>query len=99
MVSTGGCLVSAKRITEAAGYDKIPSTLLRESADIIAPSFAEIFNQSFLTGILPDDLKVAIISPIYKSGDKTDYNNYRPFSIFCTMAKVFEKLFSKQLFK
>ena len=78
MVATGGCLVSAKQICGAAGHDKIPPKLLRDSAEIMGPSFAAIFNQYILTGILPDDLKVAIISPMNKSGDKADCNNYRP---------------------
>ena len=48
---------------------------------------------------MPDDLNVAIISPIYKSGDKAECNNYRPISVLSIMAKAFEKLISKQLFK
>ena len=61
MVATGGCLGSAKLICESAGHDKILPKLLRDSADIIAPSFAAVLNQS----ILPDDLKLAIISHPY----------------------------------
>ena len=99
MVPIGGCLVSSKRISEATWHDKITPKLLKDSADIIAPSFATIFNQFILTGILPDDLKVAIISPVHKSGDKANYINYRPISVLSTMSKVFEKLISKQLFK
>ena len=99
MVATGGCLLSAKRICEATEHDKILRKLLEDSAVIIAPSFAAIFNQSILTGNLPDDLNVAIISPMYKSGDKADCNNYRAIFVLSIMAKVFEKLISKQLFK
>ena len=90
MVATGGYLVSAKRICEVAGYDKIPTKLVRDAA-----SSAAIFNQPILTGILPDDLKVAIISHKCKSGDKADCNNYRPISVLSAMAKVFEKLIAK----
>ena len=92
LVATGSCLVSAKRICEAARHDKISPKLLRDSADIIAPSFTAIFYQSNLTGILPDDLKVAVIFPIYKPGGKADCNNYMPISVLSTMAKVFQKL-------
>ena len=46
-------------------------------------------------------LKVAIILPMYyyKSVDKADCNNYWSISVLSTMAKGFEKLISKQLFK
>jgi hypothetical protein len=41
--------------------------LLKDSADIIAPSLVNIFNQCIKTGIYPDDMKTAVISPIFKS--------------------------------
>jgi hypothetical protein len=50
-----------------------------------------------LTGVFPDDLKVAIISPIFKSESKLECNNYRPISVLSVVAKVFEKLISNQL--
>ena len=34
---------------------------------------------------------------LYKSGDKTSVNNYRPISILPVVAKVFEKLVHQQL--
>ena len=39
---------------------------------VIAPILTHIFNQSINTCFLPDDLKGAIISPLLKSGSKTD---------------------------
>ena len=50
-----------------------------------------------MTGIFPDDLKVATISPIHKSGCKTQCNNYRPISVLPAVAKILESLISKQL--
>ena len=35
--------------------------------------------------------------PIFKNGSKSDRNNYRPISALSVVAKVFEKLISKQL--
>jgi hypothetical protein len=50
-----------------------------------------------MTGIFPNDFKVAIISPIHKSGCKTHYNNYRPISVLSAVAKILESLITKQL--
>ena len=50
-----------------------------------------------MTGIFPDDQKIAIISPIHKSGCKTKCNNYRPISVLSAVTKLFEKLLSNQL--
>ena len=62
-------------------HDGIPRRLLRDGAEEITPSLTNFFNASINSGIFPDDFKLAIISPIYKSGDKTICDNYRPISI------------------
>ena len=58
---------------------------------------ANIFNLSLQSGIFPDDWKLARITPIYKDGSKTECGNYRPISVICIVAKVFEKLVYNQL--
>ncbi len=83
--------------SKATGHDRISPKLLKDSADIIAESLTVIFNKSIETGIFPDDLKVACISPIYKGENKTECSNYRPISVISVVAKVFEKLVSGQL--
>jgi hypothetical protein len=51
-----------------------------------------------MTGIFPNDFKVAIISPIHKSGCKTHCNNYIPISVLSAVAKILEGLINtKQL--
>ena len=39
------------------------------------------------------------MTPIFKSGDKEDLNNYRPISVLPTVARIFEKLLYEQLHK
>ncbi len=79
--------------------DKIPPKLLQVSAIVIArPILTHIFNQSINTGIFPNDLKTAI-SPLYKSGSNTECSNCRPISVLSTVAKIFEKLISVQLYE
>ena len=43
-------------------------------------------------GHYPDSLKVARVTPIHKSGSKTQSNNYRPISILKSLNKIFERL-------
>ena len=87
------------KISKSCGHDKIPPKLLKDSAIVIAPFLTHIFNQSINTGIFPEDLKTAIISPIYKSGSKNECCNYRPISVLSTVAKILEKLISVQLYE
>jgi hypothetical protein len=55
--------------THSCGTDEIPSTLLRFCAAELAPPLTTLINQSFLEGIVPEELKVAIIKPIFKKGN------------------------------
>ena len=87
-------LLSTLKTSKATGHDKISPKLLKDSADIITKSLTQIFNKSILVGKFPDDLKIAIISPIYKTGNKT---NYRPISVLSVVAKIFEAIISHQL--
>ena len=51
-----------------------------------------IINLSFVTGIVPDNLKIAQIIPILKSRNNQLFNNYRPVSILPALSKIMEKL-------
>ena len=92
-------LLSTIKTSKSAGQDRISGKLLRDAAEAIAPLTA-IFNASINTGIFPDDFKIAnfaIISPIHKSGSKTNCDNYRPISVLSSVAKIFERLITEQL--
>ncbi|KAL4082187.1 hypothetical protein QTP88_028459 [Uroleucon formosanum] len=43
-------------------------------------------------GIFPSMLKISSVTPVFKSGDKSNVTNYRPISILSHIAKLFEHL-------
>ena len=45
-----------------------------------------------LSGIFPDDWKCARVTPLFKQGEASDLNNYRPISVVSVIAKVFERI-------
>ena len=72
--------------------------LLRECADLIAESLCTIFNQSIVSGIFPDEWKLSKVIPLFKQGNRSDLNNYRPISVIPVVAKVFERIIYDQLY-
>ena len=79
------------------GWDILPARLLKPYILEYIKPLLYIINKSFETGVFPDDLKVAKVISIYKSGDKTLLSNFRPISILNTFSKIFEKIIYNHL--
>ena len=73
--------------TKSTGYDKIPPNLIKDVAGVISRSLTIIFNRSIISGIFPKDLKIAVLSPIFKKGDRSSCSNCRPISVLSVIAK------------
>lgn len=57
-----------------------------------------IINISLTTGTFPSDWKKSKVIPVYKSGSKSDIENYRPISVIPAASKVIEKIVHEQLY-
>jgi len=55
-------------------------TVLRELAEELAKPLSIIYQQSWLTGEVPDYCRIASVTPVYKVGQKENPGNYRPVS-------------------
>ena len=64
----------------------------------ISPLLVTLINESFLTGIFPDKLKIAKVIAIHKKGATDDPSNYRPISLLSVFSKIFEKIMHKRLY-
>ena len=60
---------------KATGLDMIPSKLLKMAANIVAPSLTSIFSKSILTGIYPNDWKMAKVPSGLLIGDTKSNNS------------------------
>ena len=75
------------------GIDKINSKFVYEFRSIIAPVLCSILNKSVLTGIFPEELKIAKTIPIPKTKTNLDLpSKFRPISLISIFSKIFEKL-------
>ena len=52
---------------------------------------------AFNFGIFPDAFKIAAVTPVYKSVDKSKVANYRPISVLPCLSKILEKLIKARL--
>ena len=65
----------------------------------IVNQLANIFNKSFLTGIVPSKLKkIAKVIPIYMTKDPALFSNYRPISLLPVFSKILERLMYNRLY-
>lgn len=71
--------------------------IVKEIMYNIVQPFTFICNQSFKTGIFPNEMKIAKVLPLHKDGDKHLFSNYRPISLLSQFSKILEKLFVKRL--
>ena len=83
---------------KSIGISSIPTKLLKIAAPIIVPYLVSIINLSFIKGTFPKLMKLAKILPIFKSGSRSDVNNYRPISLLSVFSKILEKLMHNRLY-
>ena len=82
--------------TSSAGHDNISASLVKQVKLSVLKPLAYIFSV-YETGIVPDDLKVAKVIPLFKTDDPRCFNNYRPISILPCFSKILEKIIYKRI--
>ena len=79
------------------GYDNISNKLIKSAGHILVKQLTVIVNQCLHTGIYPSQLKLSRVKPLFKKGNKTHFNNYRPISLLPSLSKIFEYVIFDQL--
>ena len=91
-------IVKSLNKSAATGFDSISMGAVLSSIHEIANVLSDICNLSFQTGIFPNLMKIARVTPIFKSGDSNNLANYRPISVLPVFSKIFEKAIHQRLF-
>ena len=83
----------------SCGIDGLTSRLLKQAGPTIIKPLHYIINLSISSGVFPDSWKTGCITPLYKEGDASDPNNYRPISILPCLGKLCERIIHTQLYQ
>lgn len=90
-------IINSLKNKMSAGHDEIPSSIVKFCGFELSIPLCYIINNSFKYGIFPEQLKLALVKPIYKKGDPEVLDNYRPISLLPSFSKIFEIAMANRL--
>ena len=82
---------------KAPGQDRISNEMIKASYPVIHKAYLKLFNLIFSSQHVPENWCKSIITPIHKSGNKMDPDNYRPICVTSCIAKLFCTLLNDRL--
>ena len=79
------------------GPNGISTKLLKVIIPHILSPLTHCFNLSFQSAFVATQFRSACVIPVYKSGKRYDYSNYRPISLLSSMCRLQECIVAPQL--
>ena len=92
-------LIQTLDTNKATGFDQLPSKLIKLAGESLCIPLSNMINLSISESNIPNQLKMAEVSPLYKAKDTLRCNNYRPVSILSSTSRLFERVFFKDLYE
>ena len=85
------------RTDKSPGVDEIHPKLLRELSCELAKPLAKMFQKSLEDGVVPEDWRNANITSLFKKGNKSEAQNYRPISLTSVVCKMLESIIKDEI--
>ena len=82
---------------EAAGPDEIPVELLKELGEEGLWEIRNVLNEWWNAEEIPEEQLRARVVLIYKKGDTSKFENYRPISLLNTLYKLFAAILQRRI--
>ena len=90
-------IISKVQKRKAAGLDRVLNEMLMSLTLILIDSLVKLLNIIMSTNIIPMKWCQGLISPIFKSEDKLNHENYRPICVTSCLSKLFCLILNERL--
>ena len=84
---------------KSSSFDKVTNEMLKTGRHYVYKPILSLFNKILDSSIYPSSWKLDILTPLHKSGDKSNTNNYRGIAVSSCFGKLFNKMLQSRLEK
>ena len=91
-------IISLRKSGLSLGINSIPTKMLKLLSPLISSPLSQIIIESFQSGVFPDKMKLAKVTPIFKNGFPVTALYYRPISLLAVFSKIIEKVMYERLY-
>ena len=86
------------KMSKSTGADEISFNMIKNCFGELSDILRYIFYFSLQTGIFLDPLKIAKVTPVFKTGHLNEISNYRPISVLPCFSKTLERIMHSRLY-
>ena len=87
------------KTNKSSGTNEMNFNVIKHCFGELCGPLKYLFDSSLQSGVFPDLMKIAIVSPVLKTGDTADNSNYRPISVLPCFSKILERVICNRLYK
>eukprot|EP00061_Rhincodon_typus_P005232 g24496.t1 len=85
------------KVDRSLGPDGLHPRVLKEIAEEIVEALVMIFQESLESGSVPEDWKIANVTPLFKKRLRQKTENYRPISLILVVGKTLESIVKDEI--
>ena len=77
--------------------DRIQNEMIKTSLNEMMPVYHKLFNTILYLGVMPKNWCGGLITPVFKSGNRSDPSNYRGICVSSCLGKLFCSILNQRL--
>ncbi len=89
--------LKSQKCKKSCGPDNILCEMLKHSTPELQTAVLRLFNLVLSSGCFPDIWSQGLITPIHKSRDKLDPNNFRGICVSSNLGKLFSSILNNRI--